>query len=314
MTKYQKTLKNNNTNNNNNNNKNNKKTKKLDYCAPNIKSNGISCFDRSAINRLVKIWNKKHDINLNIKIGKKTTNKLWKELNNKMKGEYKCKDGDESCWVKQSFIKNNYDRELTEELSNYLKPIMPESWNSEPNKWLNTINIEDVLEQYEDKHSDFLFVGAVPIDFDEKIGMGQCVSNELCNINLKKLYKKGIRKIGVVFNLDKHNQSGSHWIALYCKLNKNKGEVNYWDSYGISPPPEVTRLMNNLKNQASKMNINLKKNINKVRHQYKNTECGIYSIYFIVSQLEGKTFKDVSENIVKDEEIFKKRKEFFITN
>ena len=72
--------------------------------------------------------------------------------------------------------------------------------------------------------------------------------------------------------------------------------------------------MNNLKNQASKMNINLKKNINKVRHQYKNTECGIYSIYFIVSQLEGKRFKDVSENIIKDEEIFKKRKEFFITN
>ena len=109
MTKYQKTLKN-----KNNKNNNKKKTKKLDYCAPNIKSNGISCFDRSAINRLVKVWNKKHDINLNIKIGKKTTNELWKELNNKIKGEYKCKDGDESCWVKQSFIKNNYDRELTE--------------------------------------------------------------------------------------------------------------------------------------------------------------------------------------------------------
>ena len=41
-----------------------------------------------------------------------------------MKEGYKCKDGDELCWVKQNFIKNNYDRELTEELSNYLKPIM----------------------------------------------------------------------------------------------------------------------------------------------------------------------------------------------
>ena len=30
------------------------------------------------------------------------------------------------------------------------------------------------------------------------------------------------KKIGIVFNLDKHNQPGSHWVALYTDLKANQ--------------------------------------------------------------------------------------------
>ena len=39
-------------------------------------------------------------------------------------------------------------------------------------------------------YNDFIFIGAVPIDFDTKLSPGMCVINELCNINIQKLYKK----------------------------------------------------------------------------------------------------------------------------
>ena len=34
-------------------------------------------------------------------------------------------------------------------------------------EWLSTIDINQVLKQYEEKYADFLFLGAVPIDFDD---------------------------------------------------------------------------------------------------------------------------------------------------
>ena len=37
-----------------------------------------------------------------------------------------------------------------------------------------------------------------------------------------KYKKQGINKIGVIFNLDKHTQPGSHWVALFIDGEKRK--------------------------------------------------------------------------------------------
>ena len=138
----------------------------------------------------------------------------------------------------------------------------------------------------------------------------KCVVSELCHINLKTLYDKKVRKIGVIFNLDKHTQGGSHWIGMFMDIDKKI--IGYWDSYGYTPPKEVTALMNELKLQAKNdLNINCKIKINKKRHQYKNSECGVYSMNFIVEQLKGKSFNTVCNNIVNDDKMFLKRKHFF---
>ena len=218
--------------------------------------------------------------------------------------KYKCND--EVCWLKQDFIKDSY---LQKELLKNFKPFMPKTWNENPREWLNTIDIRDVMNQYEIKYPDFEFIGPVPMDFDTKVGFGECVVDELCKINLAELMKKGKTKIGVIFNLDKHTQSGSHWVAMNCDINR--GEICYWDSYGIKPNPEVVVLMNRLKEQASKLNKKLEIKINKVRHQYKNSECGMYCIYFITSLLDGKTFETVVKNIVDDDTMNNKRNDFF---
>ena len=70
--------------------------------------------------------------------------------------------------------------------------------------------------------------------------------------------------------------------------------------------------MKRLQIQGKEKNINLKLNYNDVRHQYKNSECGIYCINFIISMLENKNFKNFCNKIVSDDTIFKKRKYLFI--
>ena len=217
----------------------------------------------------------------------------------------KCTD--EVCWIKQDFIKYS---PLYKTLLKNFKPLMPIEWHSKPTEWLNTLDIRNVMTQYENKYPTFEFIGPVPMDFDTKIGFGQCVIDELCKIDLQQLIEKNKTNIGVIFNLDKHTQQGSHWVAMHCSIDNN--EIYYWDSYGMKPEKEVVILMNRLKQQGLKIGHNIKIKINNVRHQYKNSECGVYCIYFLTSLLDGKTFNNIINNIIDDDTMNAKRNSYFI--
>jgi len=50
---------------------------------------------------------------------------------------------------------------------------------------------------------------------------------------------------------------------------------------------------------------------NDIRHQSMNTECGVYSIYFIDCLLAGDSFRSFTKKLIKDNEMNKKRKIYF---
>ena len=136
----------------------------------------------------------------------------------------------------------------------------------------------------------------------------------MCSCNLRfsshclsniPLNHQVINKIGIVFNLDEHWQSGSHWVALYCNLEKS--QIFFFDSYGKRPEKRIRDLVKKISrwchnkhnckvtcsisdNSESYMRKNSKNNIedklnveyNRNRHQYKNSECGVYSLNFIM--------------------------------
>jgi hypothetical protein len=68
----------------------------------------------------------------------------------------------------------------------------------------------------------YQFLGVYPIDFEGKDEFGECLFKEMCSLNIVKLYEKGIRYIGLITNLDKHNQSGSHWTSLFVCIDPSK--------------------------------------------------------------------------------------------
>ena len=285
--------------------KNLSKSKTLDNQNINIikTATSHSCFAIDSLRKIADKWNSSHPDKHIAYTDTTTGNELWNNINRMMSS--KCNN--EVCWVRQEFLKGT---PLSTKLLKNFKPIMPKSWNANKYQWLNTLDIRDVMNQYEVVYQDFDFIGPVPMDFDTVLGFGQCVINELCKINLSKLIDKGKKKLGVVFNLDKHTQTGSHWVAMY--LDYDIGDIYYWDSYGSKPGTEITKLMNRLKEQSSKLGKTLTVKINTQRHQYKNSECGVYCIYFITSLLAGEKFESITKNIINDDKMNAKRSEYFI--
>jgi len=269
-----------------------------------------SCLTPTVLKILVDAWNKEYT-NEHIEY-KPPLTRVWETLRNKITRLVPLEEG-EHAWLEQPWVYKAITKEKTEKLKDELyRPEAPDEWHDNPRAWLSTTDIEESLQQYETKFPSFKFFGASPIDFDLKAENGSCAVNELCKINLKQLVKSRkpvVDFIGVVFNLDKHNESGSHWVSLF--VNIPKGEINFWDSFAVNPPPEVMNLMKKIQKQAGELGIKLKQQINKKQHQFKNTECGMYSINFIVQQLEGKTFHEVCSNIINDDKMNGMRNDYF---
>ena len=266
-----------------------------------------SCLPADELVNLVKAWNKHYkedQISLN-----QSYQILYSELKSKFNGD------SEIFWFENDILKNILDISKIDELKNkYYKPLAPEKWHDNPSQWLSNFDIEAVLERYEDKYPEFKSYGATPIDFAQKSG-NYCLINSICNFTIKDMIAKNKNKIGIVINLDKSGQSGSHWIALYVDLTKS--EINFWDSVATEPPSEVVDLMNKIEKDINKnigkiIKEKAKIQINKTRHQYENNECGMYSLHFIISQLEGGSFSKVCKNIINDSKMNAMRKEYFI--
>lgn len=270
-----------------------------DKCAPGINFENGSCFSLSELLEMTIAYNKIHENK--IVIDKKLSkNEIKKSILQQFNSIFKNKCNDQQCWTKQPFIK-----ELNENIKNKIKynTFRPEGPQGKF-EWLNTINIEKVMEQYENKYNNFKFLGAVPIDFDDLPSLG------LKDLNLKKLEKSGKNIIGVVFNLDEHYKSGSHWVGMFGNLNN--GQLYYFDSYGSKPDNRIINFMKRIGKYCRKKGIRkLDVNYNSKRYQYGNSECGVYSINFILRMLKHKNFNEILENPISDEKINKCRKVYF---
>jgi len=263
-------------------------------CSPSRQyKNRFTCFSNESLMKIARAYNNKvsndDKINLN-----DDQYKLYNNISKKLSRV--CTN--EICWANQKFVQNLNDDEID---FHTFKPKKPKG----KYQWLSTIDIRDVMKQYEKKFKDFVFIGPVPIDFDD-------IHTEIGNINLKKLIKQQKNKIGIVFNLDKHNQSGSHWVALYFEFSNNRSEVNFFDSYGELPNKRIQILMDRFINMGrDQLDLNIMQNINKTRMQYANSECGVYSMNFILHLLLGDSFEKTTSNIVYDEEMNNRRNLFF---
>ena len=185
-----------------------------------------------------------------------------------MEHEHACKR--ESCWLKHLCIKeglpsNIYD--LT------FSPEMPKSWLKNPNEWLSSLDIINVMKQWEQRYKCFNFIGPSPIDYDTHKMFGECVWDELCKFNLNNHLKNKKKKIGVIFNLDPHYKSGSHWVAVF--MNDIKKTIYYFDSYGDPPHPQIKKFIDNVINQSTQLgsHINIWKIKNAINLAIVNVEC-----------------------------------------
>jgi hypothetical protein len=158
---------------------------------------------------------------------------------------------------------------------------------------LSSDDIDAVEKKLTNLFDDYYFVGCVPIDFDLKTEeLSQCLVSALCSMKLPKLYKKGYHRIGIAVNTDTHDGPGEHWIAAFCDFRDHlkHPKMTFFDSYAQKPEKEIKRLMLRWKERwdATKSHPQgMKLTYNKTRHQYKDSECGMYCVYFHYCCLMG---------------------------
>jgi hypothetical protein len=358
------------------------------YCSPSKKKNKVTCYSDKSLIKIANNYNKKSKDKIPIpankeKLTEQDRGHLWKAIKNKLKDDTPCND--DFCYLETNIVKELNDQDINK---NTFVPEKPIEWYDSPNEWLSNFDIADVMRQYEDE-TDFIFFGPTPIDFDERLNYNRCVNQELCSINLRDINNKKKNKVGVIFNLDPHTKSGSHWTALFVDMKR--GGIYYFDSYGIEPPNEVKKLMKKIRSQGNELVYNgeieldetyvspingnivgdniiklnggnkleeddiiemvgggkkkkvkvksvkgdgtvildgivlkdkdikmlrrgYKEFYNPKRFQYKNSECGMFSMWFIIQFIEDRDYGEIITSKIDDDYVFKKRNEYYRPN
>ena len=298
-------------------------------CAPNkiFDKKNDTCFNLDQVIKMVESYNNKQS-NENNKIIL-NSNKLDKkilldELTKKL--DKTCNT--QECLLKEDFVVKIDDFDLK---FNTLRPLGPNN----KTKWLSSSDINQIMIQYTIKYNNFIFFGALPIDFED---IELPIDYTKINTYFDNMYKDNKYKIGFVFNLDNSTQSGSHWVALYTDLKDKK--IYFFDSYATQPKKQIIKLMSkiaywmcinnpynkkisfedykiNFDNEGltikyKDFNIEIKYNTH--RHQFKHSECGVYSVNFILRLLKGDKFKKITSEVTLDDDINKCRKTYFRFN
>ena len=274
------------------------------YCNPNNKNKlSFTCFSEEDIKELVTIYNS--DIAKSSKetitIKNKSILEIYNELKKKLQ-TYKSSYNKEFCWLKLREFKNKFINS-----DNLFIPEMPTEWCSQLKDWresridapwLSNFDIDEIIEQYETKYKSFKFLGSTPIDFQRK-KYNSCIlevfnddrskskwltfdhNKSYCSFNPNAFNKNSY---GIVFNTDNHDGGGKHWMGLY--INVKMGVILFFDSAVtyVNVHPEIRLFVKNCEQQFKKK-FNFK--YNTVQHQQSNSECGMYSIYFILTMLDA---------------------------
>ncbi len=215
-----------------------------------------------------------------------------------------CEEGADHCLL---------DQMKAGDLRKRLRPRRPKAWKKDPDQWLDNFNIQHVMEQYQEAYPWFRFLGVFPIDFSapdpyKKGGKPQCLHRELCELDIREEHRKGVRGIGMVFNLDPHYKGGSHWVALWIDLKDIRAPVvGYFDSYGYETPEMIARFMRSLTLQVKECVLGY----NARRFQYGGSECGMFSLYFLISMIHGVSFEAFCKEALHDRAMLELREVLF---
>ena len=285
--------------------------KELEYrCALNLNSCNGKCLSDEYINKVTEYY------------GNSLGNLLTKYKSQFKLVNYNIKNG---ILVQES--KN--------ELKNF-KPIGPATNND----WLSNVNIDDFLKQLS-INTNFYNISFAMIDFEDYPDI-----YELSTINFNDYKDK--KCFACVVNTDKTKRGGEHWFSLFFDFRSreeklkaredpkskefesaikkwfpksiihedtylDKHTLEYFNSTGDPPNKRIIQYFKNLIVQKRVPNPDITVTITKDNneHQQGQTECGMYSLLYILFRLRGVDpifFKSVT---LKDEFVQRFRKLFF---
>jgi hypothetical protein len=215
---------------------------------------------------------------------------------NKLREQLKIMARDPTTIVREAMTKTSCTTEscaldktgLLENVVDRFRP--PGPWKS--TKWLDNQNIDQVLAQYALKYPRFKHVEFQMRDFATQGG-------ELSRLNWVQLMKD-YDALGCVLNTDLSKGGGEHWTPIFVDFRG--GTVEYFDSAGQEPYKEFVDFIINVAATLNKTGRRYQDVLlTNVEHQMKNTECGVYSLYYILSRLHGVKYTAFADKRIPDD-------------
>lgn len=304
-----------------------------DYLSP-INEKEKFFFPSKVLLKLIVIYNIV-SIKEKIKITKNMTPKFMYDKLNKNLGKFCGKDKywiwcgllEKMCEKNPKIVNPSIIKHHLKQIEKInLRPEKPMSWYKNPKSWLSNYDILNVMNQYKAcKKYHYDFLGVFPIDFTVQSSNGTCVYNSFCSINIENYIKKGIKHIGFITNLDKHDEPGSHWTSTFIIIDPNSVSYGayYYDSASNIFPSYLESFFQNVKKQCEKIfKKKFEISYNKKKHQFKNTECGVFSMLFqirwinkIVLKKNLITFTEITANpFITDDKMLELRNSLFRPN
>lgn len=185
------------------------------------------------------------------------------------------------------------------------KPFGPrENWK----EWLSDSNIDENLKQFAKLPDNQHFY---PIKFQMRDFQEQ--STELATIDFKQKYNEGFKTFGVVLNTDYSTGRGIHWFAIFLDFRVEPFTIEYFNSSGEKALREIkewlVKTKHKLQTQFGKPVCDIE--VSKVQHQFDNSSCGVYSIYYIYSRLKNIPWKAFRDTRIPDSKMHDFRKFLF---
>jgi len=267
-------------------------------CAFHVTPDGNVCSDQFTINKMKEFIKNLKGPNDEIdKADAEQTVELAKQVTS-------CDN--EACILKNAqFSQFIGPIQADETLQDRFKPAGPAN-NTE---WLNNDNIDYVLEQWAKKYPGFVHVPFQMIDFD-------VIGTELSRIDLCQVYESGMKKLGCVINTDRSTGRGIHWFCIFIDMSGPEWTLEYFDSAGEYPKTSVHKWLNTQRSLlATKHPDKQIKVVDVTRSnqlQKSTTECGVFSLWYILSRLSGIPYTYFSQpNAIDDKMMYDFRKFLF---
>lgn len=162
----------------------------------------------------------------------------------------------------------------------YFKPVGPRNTI----EWLSDANIEKVLSTWQVKFK-FYHCPYAMMDFEKQ-------ESKFATVSMSAVRNVSDQFV-CVLNTDVSTGPGEHWVATFVDMRPGQTwSVEYFDSVGNPPPAAMARWMERrkaeLKTIAPTGTSVVATAVTTIRHQRSNTECGLYSLYYIRCRLEGR--------------------------
>jgi hypothetical protein len=162
--------------------------------------------------------------------------------------------------------------------------------------------VDLVTAAYEKQHAEYQHIGTIMRDLWE-VKSWKPIDAAAIADQILDLVRENKRHFSIICNTDFSRGGGKHWFCIFITASESASEfcIEIFDSQRRSDRVErefldfVTAIAKRLK---SKCNILYTSD---GQHQRGDTECGVYSLYYIKQRLDGVTSDRVTEKRIQDE-------------